>query len=79
MADEDDKKEETPVADKTPETPPATPPETPVKVEHNDDLRETVRAIEEKVNGLISLVETNVAPNPTDETPVKLPWTHWGN
>lgn len=71
---EDDK--DTPVADKVPDTPPATPPENPAKVEHDDDLRETVRGIEEKLNEVVTLVQTNIAPNPLDETPVKVPWTH---
>lgn len=72
MADDD-----TPVADKTPDTPPPADPEpkTEPAPAHDDSLRETVARLEETVNGLAVQV-ANMAPLPGDEKPTSVPWTH---
>ncbi len=83
---EEDKKTQTPVADAVPtkpedttpdpETvPPAVTPEPDNKLESLvEDLKAQVESLTESVNGILN----NASPEP-DSTPVKKPWTHWGN
>lgn len=61
----------------TPETPPVvTPP-----ANANDDLREVVNGLSSKVEELTGIVTGVLASGggQPDSTPVKKPWTHWGN
>jgi hypothetical protein len=72
---------DTPVADKTPETPkptePVQEPEKPTsEPTHDDSLRETVARLEGVVSGLAARVEQIVTAKPQDEGPVSKPWTH---
>lgn len=65
------------VSEHVPDTPPAAPVDEVKKVEHSDDLRETVRKLEETVNALTEQVSM-LTPDPNDSTPTKRPWTHRG-
>jgi hypothetical protein len=77
---EETKKEET-VEPTPPETQPepekvAAEPETVAhKAEPQNDLAETVRAIDARVSELADAVRS-VLPENRDETPVRRPWTH---
>jgi hypothetical protein len=73
--------EETPVAEKTPDTPaPEKPVEKPAEPTseptHDDSLRQTVARLEGVVEGLSQRVEQIVTRTPQDERPVSMPWTH---
>lgn len=75
---DDNKTEETPVADNTPDTPPVTHEPSPATPDtEKDDLRDVVSKLEETVNGLVEQVSL-LTPDPSDSTPTKKPWTHWG-
>lgn len=54
------------------------PPVTEHPEEAKDDLKETVEAIAAKVEELTVAV-AGIAPGPSDTSPVKRPWTHWGS
>jgi len=60
--------DDTPPAEKTPETPPAP--------THDDSLRETVARLEGVVTGLAARVEQIVTQKSPDEAPISKPWTH---
>jgi hypothetical protein len=74
----DDKPEDAPVSDHTPDTPPVTHEPSPATPDTDkDDIREVVRKLEETVNGLAEQVAL-ITPDPHDSTPTKRPWTHRG-
>lgn len=75
---ENDEPTHTDTADHPPTDPPADPPTNPPHEAHHE-LRTQVNELSEKVNELTGLVQLVLEKGEPDTTPVRRPWTHWGN
>lgn len=77
MADDDKKDDDNvvPEPEKTTPDPESTPPTVPEPEQPNDDLREIVSGLANRVEELTATV-TALAESGQDTTPVKPPWTH---